>query len=176
MDAGTLAFARDALALKDALRRGWQRTDALRVESVADHAWGVALLALALAEERPHLDRARLLETALVHDLAEAVVGDLVPGEYRDKAEKSAKEREALLQLLATASEPLRARVLARFDEYASGATEEARLVRDLDKLEMSLQADRYEAQGVPAAQLAEFRASARAAVADRGLSAALGR
>lgn len=177
MDPGTVAFVRSALALKDAPRRGWVRAVSdRRVESVADHAWGVALLAVALAAERPHLDRARLLETAVVHDLAEAVVGDILPGEYESRTAKVDVERRALARLLAAAPPPLAARVLARFDEYAAGSTEEARLVRDLDKLEMALQADRYEAAGVPPAALAEFRASARGAVQDEGLRAALTR
>lgn len=171
-----MTFLRNALALKEAPRRGWERAQPRRVESVADHAWGVALLALAAAEDRPELDRARLLETALVHDLAEAILGDLLPGEYASREEKIERERQALATLLATAPETVRSRIAARFAEYAAGSTAEARLVRDLDKLEMGLQADRYEAQGVPAARLAEFRASARAAIRDPAVARALRR
>lgn len=175
MDKSTLEFLRAALALKDAPRRGWERVlDGQRIESVADHVWGVSLLALVLAEERPQLDRARLLETAIVHDLAEAVTGDLIPGEYGDRSEKARFEKEALTRLLEPASDALASRILARFDEYTAGSTPEARLVRDLDKLEMGLQADRYEAAGVPAPKLAEFRASAREAIRDPGLRALL--
>lgn len=174
MDPGTVAFVQAALALKDQPRRGWLRVAPPRVESVADHTWGVALLVLAAAEDRRDLDRARLLELALVHDLAEAITGDLVPGEYAHKGEKTMREREALEGMIATLPVALRSRLMARFEELASESSEEARLVHQLDKLEMAFQAERYERQGVPAAKLAEFRASADAGVTDVRLRGAL--
>lgn len=170
MDPGTVELARRALALKDTPRKGWRKAGIERPESVADHAWGVAFLALAVADARPHLDRARLIELALVHDLAEAVTGDLVPGDYKDRAEKLARERAGLEAMVEWAPLALRSRLIARFEEYVSGTSEEAALVRDLDKLEMALQAERYAAQGVERARLAEFVASARGAVKDPAL------
>lgn len=170
MDPAAFAFVRAALALKSVPRRGWTRASPPRVESVADHTFGVAVLALAAAEGRRDLDRARLLETALVHDLAEAAVGDLLPGEYADREEKLRWEREGLDRLLASSPRPLAARVRARFEEYASASTPEAQLVRDLDKVEMALQARRYEEEGVPGERLAEFVASAKTAVKDASL------
>lgn len=176
MDPGTLLFVQRALALKDQARRGWLRAGIARPESVADHSWGVALLALAVAEERPGLDRARLLEIALVHDLAEAATGDMLPGEYAHKGEKTRKERDALEEMVSTLPVALRSRLLARFEEYASGASAEAKLVRELDKLEMAFQAERYQSQGTSAASLAEFVASAQAGVQDARLRDALAR
>ena len=176
MDPGTLEFLRRALALKDQMRRGWQRIGIERPESVADHTWGVALLALAAAEERPQLDRARLLELAITHDLAEAVLGDLIPGEYAHKGEKIARERRALEDLVETLPLPLRGRLLARFEELASDATPEARLVHELDKLEMALQADRYHSQGRPRGDLEPFYESAARGVSDPKLADAVGR
>ena len=183
MDPGTVEFVRRALALKDQLRRGWQRIGIERPESVADHTWGVALLALVAAEDRgrgagarPPLDRARLLELALVHDLAEAVVGDLVPGEYAHKGEKVARERRAMEDLVDTLPLALRGRLLARFEELASDASPEARLVHELDKLEMAFQAERYQAQGRPAADLDAFHESAAKGIADPALASVLPR
>lgn len=172
MDPGTIEFVRRALALKDTPRKGWTRVGVARPESVADHSWGIALLVLAVAESRPHLDRARLLELAVVHDLAEAVTGDLVPGDYADRAEKLARERDALESLVEWAPLPLRTRILARFEEYLTSASEEARLVRELDKLEMAFQADRYGSQGVSG--VGAFVESARKGVHDPGLREAL--
>ena len=146
-----------------------------RPESVADHAWGVALLAIAF-DAGSGLDRARLLEIAIVHDLAEAVTGDLVPGEYQDRAAKVARERAALETMVEHAALPVRRRVLDRFEEYASGASAEARLVRELDKVEMAFQAERYAAQGVDAAALRPFHASAGAGVTDARLRDVLSR
>lgn len=176
MDPGTVEFVRRALALKDQMRRGWQRIGIARPESVADHSWGVALLGLAAAETRPHLDRARLLELAIVHDIAEALVGDLVPGEYAHRGEKIARERRAMEDLVDTLPLPLRERLLARFEELASDSSEEAKLIHQLDKLEMAFQAERYHAQGRPASDLEPFHESAAKGVSDRALSDTLQR
>lgn len=176
MDPGTVAFVQQALALKDQPRRGWIRATPPRVESVADHTWGVALLALVEAESRPELDRARLLELALVHDLAEAVTGDLVPGEYAHKGEKTAREREALEGMVGALPVALRGRILARFEELAADASPEARLLHELDKLEMAFQAERYERLGVPRDALQDFRDSAERGVRDGRLRDALER
>lgn len=173
MDPGTLEFVRKALALKDTPRKGWFRAGVARPESVADHSWGVALLAFAVADGRPELDRGRLFELALLHDLAEAWTGDLVPGEYRDRAEKLAREREAVDILVEGASAPLRRRILDRFEELATDASAEARLVHELDKLEMAFQAERYERQGVAREKLDEYRASADRGIRDAKLAQA---
>jgi putative hydrolase of HD superfamily len=172
VDPTTVPFVLRALALKDAPRRGWLRAGVARPESVADHSWGVALLAAVATPEG--LDRARVLELAALHDLAEAAVGDLVPGEYASKEEKLALERRGLEGLLAEAPDALRARLLADFDELASDASPEARFVHELDKLEMAFQARRHEDAGVPRAALEPYRASARKGVTTPALAAAL--
>jgi putative hydrolase of HD superfamily len=176
VDPGTGEFVRRALALKDVARAGWKRTGVARPESVADHSWGVALLALAAAESRPDLDRARLLELALVHDISEVVTGDLVPGQYHDRADKLARERAAMEMLVEMAPTPLRRRMLDRFEELATDASAEAKLVHELDKLEMAFQAERYAVAGVPAERLAEFHASAEKGVKDARLRDVLGK
>lgn len=170
MDPGTVTFVQQALALKDQARRGWLRAGVGRPESVADHTWGVALLALAVADARPDLDRARLLELALLHDLPEAITGDLVPGEYASKGEKTMRERDALEGMIAPLPVALRARLMARFEELATDASPEARLIHELDKLEMAFQAERYERQGIASGKLDEFRASAAEGIRDAGL------
>lgn len=171
MDEGTLAFTLRALALKDVPRQGWFRAGIERPESVADHTWGVALLAAVLAPERG-LDAGRCVRLAVVHDVAEAAVGDLVPGEYASREEKLASERAGLEDMLHGAPADLRTRMMADFDELAQGATPESRFVHELDKLEMGLQARRYQEAGVAARRLEEFLASARAGIHDPGLAA----
>lgn len=185
-----MEFVRRALALKDQMRRGWQRVGircdscgqgaadgrvrVARPESVADHTWGVALLALIASEERPALDRARLIELAITHDLAEAVVGDLIPGEYAHKGEKIARERRGLEDLVKTLPFPLRGLLLARFEELAASTSPEAQLVHELDKLEMAFQAARYRDQGVAPKDLAGFHDSAAGGVRDPLLASVL--
>lgn len=172
MDPGTVEFVRRALALKDVPRKGWFRAGVTRPESVADHAWGVAVLALAAAP--PSMDRGRLLELAIVHDLSEVVTGDLIPGDYADQAEKLGRERAAMDIILEGAPLALRTRLLARFEELASDASPEAMLIHELDKLEMAFQAERYAMMGIAPEQLTDFRASASRGVHDAKLRQAL--
>lgn len=176
MDPGTFEFVRRALALKDAARRGWLRAGVDRPESVADHSWGVALLALTLAGDRPELDRSRSLELAIVHDLSEVVTGDLVPGEYADRAEKLGRERAAMAVLLEGAPPALKAHLLALFEELAADVSAESRFVHQLDKLEMAFQAERYATLGIPAGELRGFHESAARGVTDVRLRQALGK
>ena len=65
--------------LKEVPRTGWLDRDipVEETESVADHSFGVAMLAWLLAPDE--LDRLRVVELALIHDLAESVVGDVTP-------------------------------------------------------------------------------------------------
>jgi putative hydrolase of HD superfamily len=171
MHEGTLRFLLRAEALKDRPRRGWLRAGVARPESVADHAWGVAMLAALAAPEG--IDRARAVELALLHDVCEAVTGDLVPGEYAGREEKLRLERDALLEMLEGAPEDVRARVLGAFDEMARDATPEARFVHELDKFEMALQAKRYQEKGALADALAPFRESARKGLTSPDLAGA---
>ncbi|MEX2314675.1 MAG: HD domain-containing protein, partial [Thermomicrobiales bacterium] len=74
-----LGFWSQALQLKRLRRTGWLDRGVAGPESVADHSWGVALLAWLLARDQPGLDRERVLLLGLVHDLPEAVAGDPTP-------------------------------------------------------------------------------------------------
>ena len=66
-----LAYLLRAYRLKEQVRTGWTLRGVTPAESVADHAWGTALLCLLFADEAG-VDRAEATEIALVHDLAEA--------------------------------------------------------------------------------------------------------
>lgn len=131
-----LAFFRAAEALKDTLRSGHTRRG--RPESTAEHSWRLCLMALTLADALPDLDVARLIEILIVHDLGEAVLGDVPAPEQR--GDKTAGERTAMLALLAPLPAPARDRLLARWDEYNAAATPEARAAKGLDRLETVLQ------------------------------------
>jgi 5'-deoxynucleotidase YfbR-like HD superfamily hydrolase len=87
----------------------------------------------------------KMIRLALIHDLAEARVGDLTPADRVSSAEKRERERIAFAEIV----EPLpEGRVLDDlWREYEAGASPEARVVRQLDKLEMALQALEYERQ-----------------------------
>lgn len=146
--AALTAFQGRVQTLKLLPRTGWLQRGLRNVESIAEHSFGVAALALIVGDLQPELDRGRLLAIALVHDLAEALIGDLPASASRliGKAAKHEAERKALLELLGGL--PQGERYVVLWEEYSSGGSPEARLVKALDRLEMLGQALAYERAG----------------------------
>lgn len=135
---GIVAFIQAAERLKDTLRSGITREG--RPESVAEHSWRLALLALLFDAELAGLDRHRLLKLCLVHDLGEAISGD-VPAIHQEAGDNRAeRERADLAQLCAPLPDDLRREMLALWDEYNEAATLEAVMAKGFDKLETMLQ------------------------------------
>ena len=163
--AALLRFFHLAGRLKDTPRAGWALRGISLPESVAEHSHRTALLALVLAPRaEPPLDVARCVALALVHDLAEAIVGDITPYDNVSAEEKHGREEAAMRELAVLAGDDSLA-VLWR--EYAAAESPEARFVKELDKLETVLQAAEYERQGDAApGALDEFWANADARLA----------
>lgn len=145
----------ESATLKRVPRVGWAMRGVPYVESVADHSFGVALVALALVEVlgdagpgEPGLDLEKVLIMALLHDLAEARLTDLPASAARLIPEevKSQAEAGALAKMLAPL--PGAARLRALWQEFEDRTSPEGRLVRDADKLEMMIQCLRYEQAG----------------------------
>lgn len=136
-------------------RTGWLQRGLQNVESIADHSFGVAALALIVGDLHPELDRGKLLATAVLHDMAEALIGDLPASASRlfGKAAKHAAERKAMLELLGGL--PGADGYLELWEEYSQAASAEARLIKALDRLEMLAQTLAYERAG--ARGLGEF-------------------
>ena len=136
---GILDFLRATEALKTAARSGW--TSAGQQESVAEHTWRLCLMALVLHRGFPDVDFARLIKICIIHDLGEAIGGDVpAPDQANLPAGKSAAERRDLLTLLSPLPGELRDEITALWDEYEAASTPEARLAKALDKLETILQ------------------------------------
>ena len=141
--AGILDFLRAAEALKVNTRSAY--TSGGKQESVAEHTWRLCLMAMVLAPSVPEVDFARLVRICIVHDLGEAIGGDVpAPEQARRRssgeANKAADERRDLVQLVAPLPAGLRDTIIALWDEYEAAATPEARLAKALDKLETILQ------------------------------------
>jgi putative hydrolase of HD superfamily len=143
------------ITLKRLPRVGWLQRSVASPESIAEHTFGVATLALLVGDAVPGLDRGRLLAIALLHDLAEVLLSDLPASAKRliGAEAKHAAERRAVVELCAGL--PRAAEYLALWDEYAGASSPEARLVKGLDRVEMLAQALAYERAGSRA--LAEF-------------------
>ena len=134
---GILTFLRGTERLKTVTRSGW--TSAGQQESVAEHTWRLCLMAMLLYGTAPDIDFARLLKMCVIHDLGEAIRGD-VPAPAQVGVSKAVDERADLLELTAPLPEPLRREILELWDEYERATTPEARVAKGLDKLETILQ------------------------------------
>ncbi|KAJ4810603.1 HD domain-containing 2 [Rhynchospora pubera] len=131
--------------LKTTKRAGWIRRGVKGPESIADHMYRMGIMAL-VASDIPGIDRDRCIKMALVHDIAEAIVGDITPSDGVPKSEKSRMEREALDHMCALLGEPSRAKEIHElWMEYEENSSPEANIVKDFDKVEMILQALEYE-------------------------------
>lgn len=159
----------DAVALKQVARAGWVRRGIGAPESVAAHSWGVAWLVVALAPAT--LDRGRALEYAVLHDLAEARVGDLTPADGVAAAEKHRREAVGLREVVGglAGGEAL----VATWERYERQEDAEARFVRQCDRLDMAVQAVAY--ARTHGADLGEFLASAAQVIEEPLLRGVLG-
>ncbi|KAL3979891.1 multifunctional beta-oxidation protein [Sarotherodon galilaeus] len=141
--------------LKRVPRTGWVYRNVKKPESVSDHMYRMAMMSLTITD--PTLDRDRCIKLALVHDMAECIVGDIAPSDNISKAEKHRREEEAMKHLTSLLPETLRQEIYALWDEYETQSSAESRLVKQFDQLEMILQAHEYEElEGTPG-RLQEF-------------------
>jgi putative hydrolase of HD superfamily len=131
---GLYRFVEAAAALKDTLRSA--RTPAGRTESVAEHSWRLALMAALLAPRAPELDALEVVKLCLVHDLGEAIAGDVPAIVQGGEPDRTARERRDLATLAEPAPPAVRVELLRLYDDYAGARTAEAAFVKALDKLE----------------------------------------
>jgi putative hydrolase of HD superfamily len=144
--------------LKHLPRAGWLRVGVTSPESVAAHSWGVALWVLTHLPEG--LDRGRALAYAILHDAAEAVVGDITPHDGVTPEDKAAREDQAARELFEAWPD-----LLALWLAYEAQDDPEARFVRQLDRADMAWEAGALERDG--AGDLSDFHTSAARVVHD---------
>ncbi len=145
---GELEFLLKSFEIKEIKRKGWLRKVGIEnPESVASHSFGIALLALVFLDD-PELFR--LLKMAIIHDLAEVIIGDLTPEEKREDHAKL--KLEAFKHLISPLSEEKRRKLLEVFEEASRDE-----LFKELDKLDMAIQALYYKLKGYPKEKLYEF-------------------
>lgn len=133
-----LDFLRGAEQLKSTLRSGY--TAQGRPESTAEHTWRLCLMVMLFEDAYPGIDHHRLLKLCVIHDLGEALHGD-IPAIYQNPAvDKAIEERRHFLELLTPLPADKQRDLLALWDEYNASVTPEARLAKAFDKLETVLQ------------------------------------
>ncbi|UCE37973.1 MAG: HD domain-containing protein [Thermoplasmata archaeon] len=139
--------------LKRLLRSGWLRHKIPEPESVADHSFRTVFMAMVLGDTLD-VDSSKLIRMAVVHDLAEVMAGDITPHDGITREEKREKEEEGLRELLLDISN--KEQILNLWMEYEKGESKEAKILREIDKLEMAITAVEYQKMS-PEKDLYEF-------------------
>ncbi|KAL5051583.1 hypothetical protein BDW71DRAFT_171403 [Aspergillus fruticulosus] len=138
--------------LKTTKREGWRRFDINDGESISDHMYRMSMMTmLAPPSLAARLDLPRCMKMALVHDMAESLVGDITPNDPIKKDEKARREAAVMEYIVKSllrnvpSGDSAGGGILAVFNEYEANETLEAQFVHDVDKMELLLQMIEYE-------------------------------
>jgi putative hydrolase of HD superfamily len=129
-----LRILSQAARLKTTMRHCY--TEEGRRESVADHSWRIALIAMLMTgiEEYQDFDMNKVIRMCLIHDLGESFTGD-IPTFAKDSADKKVED-DLFERWVDAFPEPQRAEWLSLLAEMKALETKEAKLYKALDKIE----------------------------------------
>lgn len=137
---GVLKTFAHAEKLKSVLRCAYT-SSGKRKESSADHSWMMALLAVIFFHEvKLKVDRLKVLKMIIVHDLAEAIVGDSYPWDTKKRINKHQREENALKRIVAQLPRRSAQEILSLWQAYEKMNTPEAKFAKAIDKLEALFQ------------------------------------
>jgi putative hydrolase of HD superfamily len=156
-----LDFFKTAMNLKKIQRKGWM--DKLSIsnpESVADHSYSMAIMGMFISDLENY-NTEKMIKMILLHDLAESEIGDYTPGQI-PLEKKNDLENEAFLKILENLPDLIKSNYLSIWKEYRENNSSESKMVHQLDRLEMALQAKTYENEGHPKEKLESFFESAK--------------
>jgi len=145
-------FSRHVQKLKATKRSGWLRHGIKDPESIAAHTYGAAMLAWILSHGKP-VDMEKVLKMSLIHDLAEALAGDLTPYDKEYKRKRQIEE-DKLRDVVAGLPAEMQKEIIGLAEELSASKTPASKIVETADKLDMLLTAAEYEKSG---ADLREF-------------------
>ncbi len=136
-----LLFYKKAEKLKSTLRHSWL-SEANRQESTAEHSWMLGLLAIVLFDHiKTKVNKEKVLKIVLVHDLAEAITGDIPSHEISKRQDnKKVAEKKALIKITSSLNKKTANEIFSLWEEYGECKTPEARFANSLDKIEALLQ------------------------------------
>ena len=155
----SLDLIKSAGLLKKVKRAGWVKKAGItqECESVADHSYRMAIIAMRLGLEQD-LDVAKLVRMCLIHDLGESLIGDKMPEEKKSSKAHREEEDKVMRRMLENLPRKSGSVLLKDWHELLNSKTKEARLAWQIDKLEMTLQAEDYIRMGYDRKVLSEFR------------------
>ncbi len=156
-----LDFFKTAVSLKKIHRQGWiDRLFIAKPESVADHSYSMAIMGMIVSDLEDY-DSEKILKMILLHDLAESKIGDYTPGQI-DSEIKNNIEDVAFLKILKDLPNSIISQYQDIWKEYQKNESPESRIVHQLDRLEMALQAKTYQDEGYSKERLKLFYESAK--------------
>lgn len=133
-----LDFIQSLEGLKTELRHSWLSRG--RRESVAEHTWRMAMMAMVLAPElTSSINLSRTIEIILVHDIPEILAGDRAAWK-KENPNKHEEEKESLLKLTQILPKQTQEKIMSLWLEFEENKTPEAQLAHALDKLEALIQ------------------------------------
>ena len=164
-----LNFFEKVMNLKNIPRQGWK--DKLQiddVESVAEHTYSTTIMSM-IYSDLHEFDTEKIIKMALLHDLSESITGDLTPDKI-SKKNKREKENLVMKQILSNLPNKISKSYYKIWDEYQNVSSEEAKLVHEIDKLEMVFQAKYYYDKGHSREKLRSFFQTANTEIKNKYL------
>ena len=162
-------FFQKVLELKNVPRQGWKEKLGINdPESVAEHSYSTTVISMILSDLEG-LNSEKIIRMALLHDLAESVIGDITP-DHITKNEKIRKENLAMKQILKKLPSKIAEPYFEIWNEYQKNTSQEANLIHDIDKLEMALQAKFYQDKGISKEKLQTFFNTAKKEIKNKNL------
>jgi len=161
-----LDFFKTAANLKKISRQGW--IDKLSIsdpESVADHSYSMAVIGMVISDLENY-NSEKIIKMVLLHDLAESKIGDYTP-EQLNKEKKNELENNAFNEIIKNLPDLIKSQYLQIWQEYQENTSQESKLVHQIDKLEMVLQAKIYKKGGHSQEKLESFFESAKTDITD---------
>ncbi|WP_371504956.1 HD family hydrolase [Nitrosopumilus adriaticus] len=164
-----LDFLKNAANLKNVSRQGWiDKLSMENPESVADHSYSMAVMGMVVSDMNDN-NSEKILKMILIHDLAESQIGDFTPNQL-NKEKKKELENDAFTKIIQDLPENIKTKYSEIWREYQEHISPESKLVHQIDKLEMALQAKTYEKKGHSTEKLESFFESAKKDLDDEKL------
>jgi putative hydrolase of HD superfamily len=154
-------FFKISTNLKTIPRQGWiEKLSLENPESVADHTYSMTMISMIISDIENY-DSEKILKMSLLHDLSESKIGDFTP-EQIEYEKKIQLENNAFDEIMKTLPEKLSESYQNLWKEYQENNSSEAKIVHQIDKLEMIIQAKVYEKKGYSKEKLQTFYDSAK--------------
>ena len=155
-----LDFFKTAVNLKNISRQGWiDKLSLKHPESVADHSYSMAIMGMIISDLENY-NSEKILKMILLHDLAESKIGDYTPDQIT-KENKIKIENNAYDEMISNLPESIKLQYAQIWEEYQNQESPESKIVHQIDKLEMALQAKMYQNEGSPKDSVESFFKSA---------------